>query len=163
MKPKALLAATALITASFGGYMAPPPVSAASQDECAIWICLPGGFPSGCGSAKSAMKDRLKDGKSPLPSFSSCAVSAGDDGSSPASQMSSNYVVAAKMRDGSLVRGTTCRIWYNYNGRNESPSGCIGTVKYVEVFADRELMGNRYYIQGGSNTVMWQEDTISGQ
>lgn len=163
MNQKKLLATASLILASFSGYLTPSSAFAASQDECAIWICLPGGFPSGCGSAHSAMKDRLEDGKSPLPNFSSCAISGGENDSTPATRMSNDYVVAAKMPDGSLIKGTTCRVRYNYNGRNTSPSGCVGTVKYVEVFADNVLMGNRYYIQGGSNTVMWQEDTVSGQ
>ena len=39
--------------------MISPSVQAASEDECAIWLCLPGGFPSGCGGAKSAMLKRL--------------------------------------------------------------------------------------------------------
>lgn len=47
---------------------------AATQDECAIWLCLPGGFPQGCGGAYSAFKNRLKKRKSPLPSFSSCSI-----------------------------------------------------------------------------------------
>ena len=32
----------------------------ASQDACAIWICLPGGFPSGCSGAYSEFKKRIK-------------------------------------------------------------------------------------------------------
>lgn len=49
------------------------PVYAASQDECAIWLCLPGGFPQGCGAAHSAMIKRIKKRKPPLPSFGSCS------------------------------------------------------------------------------------------
>jgi hypothetical protein len=52
---------------------------AASQDECAIWLCLPGGFPNGCSVAYFAFKDRIKHGKSPLPDLSSCM--SGPDGS----------------------------------------------------------------------------------
>jgi hypothetical protein len=50
------------------------PARAASEDECSIWLCLPGGFPSGCSAALSAMKDRIKHRKSPLPDFEECAV-----------------------------------------------------------------------------------------
>ncbi len=49
------------------------PSYAASQDECAIWLCLPGGFPQGCGAAHSAMIKRIKKKKPPLPSFGSCS------------------------------------------------------------------------------------------
>ena len=45
---------------------------ASSQDSCAIWICLPGGFPSGCGGAYSEFKKRIKKGRDPLPKLSSC-------------------------------------------------------------------------------------------
>ena len=47
---------------------------AASQDACAIWICLPGGFPSGCGGAYSEFKRRIKKGRDPLPKLSSCTT-----------------------------------------------------------------------------------------
>ncbi len=40
---KSTLGITAAILFSVAGNMA----SAASQDECAIWLCLPSGFPSG--------------------------------------------------------------------------------------------------------------------
>ena len=45
------------------------------EADCAIWLCLPAGFPSGCGQSLSKFKDRIKHFKPPLPSFSSCAVS----------------------------------------------------------------------------------------
>jgi len=51
---------------------------AASQAECAIWICMPGGFPSGCSAAYKAFRYRLKHHMSPLPSLSSCTT--GPDG-----------------------------------------------------------------------------------
>ena len=53
--------------------VAEKPAYAASQDECAIWLCMPGGFPQGCGAAHSAMIKRLKKRKPPLPSFGSCS------------------------------------------------------------------------------------------
>ena len=40
------------------GMLIPDASYAASQDECAIWLCLPGGFPEGCGGAYSAFKCR---------------------------------------------------------------------------------------------------------
>lgn len=47
---------------------------AVSQDACAIWICLPGGFPTGCGGAYSEFKKRIKKGRDPLPKLSSCTT-----------------------------------------------------------------------------------------
>ncbi len=46
----------------------------ASQDACAIWICLPGGFPSGCSGAYSEFKKRIQKGRDPLPRLSSCTT-----------------------------------------------------------------------------------------
>src|SRR5690606_15229098 len=51
-----------------------PQVRAASEADCAIWICLPGGFPSGCGAAHSAFKKRIKKGRQPLPALASCTT-----------------------------------------------------------------------------------------
>ena len=47
---------------------------AASQAECAIWLCLPGRFPSGCEAAKRAFHRRLDRDLAPLPRWSQCAV-----------------------------------------------------------------------------------------
>jgi hypothetical protein len=45
------------------------PGSAKAQDydmDCKLLLCLPGGFPDGCGDAFDHMIDRLRDGKSPI-------------------------------------------------------------------------------------------------
>lgn len=59
-----------------------PKVSmAASQDECAIWLCMPAGFPgSECNAPHKAMIKRIKKGQSPLPYFGSCAVESPQSG-----------------------------------------------------------------------------------
>lgn len=55
-------------------------VSASSQDECAIWLCAPAGFPSPeCNAAHSEFKHRIKHGKSPFPSLSSCTEDGTDN------------------------------------------------------------------------------------
>ena len=79
---------TTMTVAAFAAALLAPPAQAASQDECAIWLCLPGGFPSGCGSAQSAFKKRLKKGKSPLPDWGSCAVK---DASAPPVDARASY------------------------------------------------------------------------
>ena len=49
--------------------------NAASQDACAIWLCLPAGFPgSECSPAHSEFKHRIKKGRSPLPNLSDCST-----------------------------------------------------------------------------------------
>lgn len=161
MNLKSLLAAAVLVITSVTAF-APSQALAASQDECAIWLCLPGGFPSGCGSARSAMKDRIKDLKSPLPSFSSCAISGG-------SEMTHNYSYAALIaehrkckrwdfgvgKNGARYcaggwetipqhyrKGTRCRV--DRDG-DRTPEHCVGTYRFVDVFVDGEPAGPTYY------------------
>ncbi|WP_282611043.1 hypothetical protein [Pelagibius sp. Alg239-R121] len=72
-----------LVAASATFLLTSTPAYAASQDECAIWLCLPGGFPSGCGAAYSAFIERITHKpkpKPPLPPFNSCAVDSGNIG-----------------------------------------------------------------------------------
>lgn len=163
MKTKHVLAAASLVMASFGGLLASPSAHAASQDECAIWLCLPGGFPSGCGAAHSAMVSRIKDGKSPLPAFSACSVTPPGG-----SQMTSNYGPAAfipetrtciretwfsnessgctkwRTNPSRYVKGQRCRAANNDSGRM-IPEGCTSTSHYVEVYADGVQQGPTYW------------------
>ena len=55
------------------------PQAAKAQDydmDCKLLLCLPGGFPGGCGDAYDHMIDRLRDGKSPI---GTCAMAGGGD------------------------------------------------------------------------------------
>ncbi|EDV1310800.1 conjugal transfer protein TraL [Escherichia coli] len=138
------------------------PAQAASQNECAIWICLPGGFPSGCEAAHSAMIDRIKDFKSPLPSFSSCAV---NPPSGSGSHMESQHGFAAFIpshrgcteyryrRDDreciawetipdQYIKGTRC---YRNRDGYTNPRGCTRTYRWAEVFVEGQLAGPTYY------------------
>lgn len=73
MKKIVLLAAMAALSCS-------NQVSASSQDECAIWLCAPAGFPSPeCNAAHSIFNKKMKKGKNPFPSLSSCT----EDGQNP--------------------------------------------------------------------------------
>ncbi len=56
--------------------VASPQVAAAQVHDmdCKLLLCLPGGFPDGCGDAYDHMIDRLRDGKSPI---GTCATSGG--------------------------------------------------------------------------------------
>lgn len=143
--------------------MISPSVQAASEDECAIWLCLPGGFPSGCGGAKSAMLKRVKKGKSPLPDFVSCAVKGDSGGSS----MTYDYNYAAAIQEQRVCKrterrgrdnyqcvewetvpahykkGEVCRI--NNQTGNRTPRGCTSTYRYVDVFIDGALAGDTYF------------------
>ena len=74
---KLLIVSSALLLCSSVTY-------AASQDECSIWLCAPAGFPgSECSAAHSAFIHRIKHGKSPFPSFSSCSESMSGNADDP--------------------------------------------------------------------------------
>lgn len=161
MKQRSFLAAAAIALASFGSLVAPS-AQAASQNECAIWLCLPGGFPQGCAAAHAAMVSRLRDLKPPLPAFSSCSVTPPGG-----SHMTSGYGPAAyipERRECSRWdhghRTSTCREWRTIpeqyvkgqwcrEASNDSgemiPRGCTRTVRYIEVFADGEQLGPTYW------------------
>ncbi|AUZ86160.1 conjugal transfer protein TraL [Methylophaga nitratireducenticrescens] len=123
----------------------PSTTYAVSQDECAIWLCLPGGFPSGCSAAESAMEDRIKDEEPPLPPFSSCAV---DGGYQAGSQMTYDYGWAV------YEPPQTCNGWFSW-GCTPSPgrwvkNGSCSTMmcqrkRYIDVFVDGQAVGNTYY------------------
>ncbi len=55
-------------------FLIPIQVKADSDADCAIWICLPGGFPSGCEAAFRAYRGRIKHDRPPLPKLSSCTT-----------------------------------------------------------------------------------------
>ena len=144
---------------------------AASEDECAIWICAPGGFaPSECGPARSAMISRVKDLKPPLPPLSACMVEAPPRGGGGGccSTVSGEGGIAAYIPEHQVCEGwrwvtnerTECNSWRteperyvkgvrcrttNDDAAQKVPSGCTRTARYVEVYVDGELAGPTYY------------------
>ncbi len=55
------------------------PSGASAQDydiDCKLLLCLPGGFPDGCGDAFDHMIDRIRDGKSPV---GTCGMTGGGE------------------------------------------------------------------------------------
>lgn len=131
------------------GLFSSAPVMAATEAECAIWLCLPTGFPSGCGDAKSAFLKRIKKRKSPLPSFASCVLGQSDlpsgvDGSS--GNMSYKEGVSAKMPDGRYIDNTSCLVIRRHGEIvTWKPYGCISTDSWVQTFMDGKAYGDKYY------------------
>lgn len=158
---KAKINTAILALFSTAAVLMPTVGQAASQDECSIWLCLPGGFPSGCGGAKSAMMKRVKKGKSPLPDFASCAVK-----SEEGSKMTYDYNNAAAVDERRICKRYTgnsnnsrCAEWVtvpahymkgrvctmNWQTGRRSPDGCTATYKYVDVYIDGVSNGNTYF------------------
>jgi len=98
--------------------------NAASRHEnaCAIWICLPVGFGvSGCGGARKEFLRRIRKGKSPLVSLSSC--SGGNNNATYSTGFESHescptgYTQRDYCNDGEgSYNGSSCRTWGRYGG-----------------------------------------------
>lgn len=71
-----ILAASFIGIIGFSALVAPSPSRAFDMD-CKLILCLAGGFPSGCGDAKSYMLSRLKNRKPPI---GTCSSSGSDSG-----------------------------------------------------------------------------------
>ena len=154
MKIKTILVALA-VTLTVGH------AHSASQDECAIWICAPGGFPAGCGAAKAAMISRVKDLKPPLPAFSACAVNppVGSGSHMTAAHGRAAYIPARRVctrwswsgdnerclnyewQDAYYIKNTTCQI----RDGDSTPQGCTKTDRFIEVYIEGQLAGPTYY------------------
>ncbi len=146
--------------------LSPSQAFAASDDECAIWMCLPTGFITGCSGAKKAFLKRIKHFKPPLPSFASCMVQ------SPASMPSqdtytSDYGTAAYIpplrqctrKENTFKDTYECVEWEtipeqyiknrrchidNKNGIH-TPRHCTKTYRYTEVYRNGQLFGETHY------------------
>ena len=142
------------------------------DNKCAIWLCLPTGFPKGCSGAKREAIRRIRHHKSPLPPLSPCLASSNLT-SFKGSNISSNEGIAAyipanaycektecvkygvgqysntcvqtkciKYNDEAYVRGTPCV--RDTRGKS-TPKGCTATLNWVEVTVDEQVMGATFY------------------
>lgn len=133
---------------------------AASQDECAIWLCLPGGFPQGCGGAYNAFKNRLKKRKAPLPSFSSCAIDGNGNyklGREDYKPCADGYELIYTRYEWNSMRAAVCFSTKKEcvelrKGRVEYAAGCKPLqaerrvkVNYVEMWVNDENIGKFFY------------------
>lgn len=167
--PKLLWATAWVLLGLAAGTLHGTVAEAASQNECAIWLCLPAGFPGGaCAAPHHAMIRRVERFQPPLPPFTSCAVSAPVAASgSRSGVMSFRDGIAAEIpthRECTSTRrfgqGSSCARWitvpHHYvRGRScqrglnhANPPYCTNTVHYVQVMgARRQAVGSTYYFR----------------
>lgn len=151
-----------ILAAATSAYL-PYPTKAASQDECSIWLCLPTGFPSGCGEAKSAMKKRLKKGKSPMPDFGECSVTSPGDANGGGG-MFSRHGVAAYIPPQNICTEWKIKYGTGKNGQDKKTCVKFETVpeKYVKGTSCQRYGGGggHTYVErpkGCTKTVNWAE------
>ncbi|MDA0385575.1 conjugal transfer protein TraL [Vibrio owensii] len=165
-----------LMTAALSAAFLLPTTStyAASENECAIWLCLPAAFAvDGCGAAKDAFIDRIKHFKPPLPSFTSCMY-AGDlpSGTPDSSEMSSvtgsaayvpareeckrwgmfgNECMQSEIIPSHIVKNQRCK---RAEGGERNPRYCTKTINYVQTKLDGQLYGEPYYYDNNGGTYL---------
>lgn len=134
---------TAILLALF---IAIPSARAASQNECAIWLCLPFGFSMpGCDKAFSAMIDRLREFRNAAPSFNSCSVDVDDSFTIEHSQAA---LMGTRIINGKFVPPERKVLPGFCNQRDsgpEEPLGCISTLNAVMLYKNGVQMGMTYY------------------
>lgn len=167
MKFKKLVISLAIMIA-----ITPAISSAASDDECGIWLCAPIGFaPGDCAGPHRAMIRRIHKLQSPLPSLSSCGSNVNTDtvvahdgraAYIPSHEICLEYseetiytaygpkINKTCIRYGesgdSWVKDRFCNPNCGNTGCNPDPKGCIRTDYYVEVSnADGTVIGQPYF------------------
>jgi hypothetical protein len=132
---------------------------ASSQDSCAIWICLPGGFPSGCGGAYSEFKKRIKKGRDPLPKLSSCTSGPNGEKIDGRYQLgyerfepcNEGFVLREKRQGYRATQGLCYRTQcapqqYQENYRCENYQALIRPKpRYVKMWVNGEYLGQYFY------------------
>lgn len=101
--------------AIFMSFIVPSRTYAASEAACAIWLCLPGGFPSGCSAAHSEFKHRIKKGKPPLPDLGSCTT--GPNGEKANGSYQLGYEIFEPCKEGYVLEQSNSTGLYMANGR----------------------------------------------
>lgn len=146
--------------------------SAASDDECGIWLCAPIGFaPGDCAGPHRAMIRRIHKLQSPLPSLSSCGSNVNTDTvvahdgraayipsheicleyseetvyTAYGPQIKKTCIKYGESGD-SWVKDRFCNPNCGSTGCHPDPKGCTRTDYYVEVSnADGTIIGQPYF------------------
>lgn len=146
--------------------------SAASDDECGIWLCAPIGFaPGDCAGPHRAMIRRIHKLQSPLPSLSSCGSNVNTDTvvahdgraayipsheicleyseetvyTAYGPQIKKTCIKYGESGD-SWVKDRFCNPNCGSTGCHPDPKGCTRTDYYVEVLnTDGTVIGQPYF------------------
>ena len=139
------------------------PANAGSEAACAIWICLPGGFPTGCSAAYGEFKDRIKHGRDPLPALSGCST--GPNGETVSGRYQLGYELWEPCKDDYVIREyrqsgsyranqascflETCAPTGNVRGENSSCENYAAVRRpkpsYVQMWVDGSYLGQFFY------------------
>lgn len=136
---------------------------AASQDECAIWLCLPSGFsPAACAAAQAAMIRRVTHFPHPkpaLPPFHDCeykgTLPSGDESEMTSKEGPAAYIptykVCTRWSYDRVMETRTCIETKTIPTTIVKNSGCMGDVpactniRYAQTYMDGQPMGEAYF------------------
>ncbi|MFA1563232.1 hypothetical protein [Aliivibrio fischeri] len=153
-----LIISSALISSVYS-----PPVRAASDDACAIWMCLPTGFGEGCRGPHKEFRKRTRRHQPAMPPFQACMARPKGDTTEITDRYESKTGVAAYIPSHSV-----CSNYSSKNGcldyttvdeqviKDEAchrtskegdyhPVGCTKTLRYTEVYKNGVLFGQTAY------------------
>ena len=150
---------------------------AVSQDECAIWLCMPAGFAvDGCSGAFHAMIHRVAHipPKSPLPPFTSCVIDSGipmPSGSNMSSKSGDaayipTHTVCHRWGEvhhtmvctdqetipSTIIKNTKCHASRYGSGQSSQPAYCTRSLFYAETYQDGIQLGDSYFFDTQGNT-----------
>lgn len=140
-----------------------PPVRAASDDACAIWICLPTGFGKGCSKPHKEFRKRTRRGQPAMPPFQACMARPKGDTTEitdhyesktgvaayiPSHSVCSNYsskngCLGYSTVDEQVIKDEACA--RSSKDGDYRPSGCTKTLRYTEVYRNGLLFGQTAY------------------
>jgi hypothetical protein len=139
------------------------PARAESEAACAIWLCLPGGFPTGCSAAYNEFKHRLKKRKPPLPSLSSCTTGPDGNSSNGSYDMGVEYYYPCKAGftynrkpefqfDNIMCVPTDPRCELSDSYKSQNPSECTRyaaearkKISFLRIWVDGKYLGQYFY------------------
>lgn len=138
-------------------FLSPVKAKAASEDACAIWICLPGGFPQGCSGAYSEFKHRIKKGRPPMPELSSCTTGPNGERANGRYELGYERYELCKegyvLRESQQINQAKCYVERcapeKYSQDNYYCDNYQATLRpkpnYVKMWVDGEYLGQYYY------------------
>ncbi|MFA1563250.1 hypothetical protein [Aliivibrio fischeri] len=152
-----------LFCIAFSTFIYSPPILAASDDACAIWMCLPTGFGEGCRGPHKEFRKRTRRHQPAMPPFQACMARPEGDTTEITDRYESKTGVAAYIPSHSV-----CSNYSSKNGcldyttvdeqviKDEAchrsskdgpyrPSGCTKTLRYTEVYRNGLLFGQTAY------------------
>ncbi len=143
-------------------------------DDCALWLCMPFGFPEGCEDAHETFIKRQLRGQPPLPRIEQCWFNTDEqfpiDNTTPTldakngfaayipehqqcvrykAQHDDRICVESITVPPQAIKNRTCTL---HDGQY-TPKGCTQTISYVDFFMDGQPYQDTYYYDSHGDAI----------